>query len=84
MEMLDSVVAGAAEAAPVLIPKLADKDPFDGASRPACGALALEHAPQQLHILGEGLVGGAQFVDFTDRVHDRRMVAAAEFPANFR
>jgi hypothetical protein len=50
----------------------------EGGNRP----LGLQHPPQQLDILGERAIGGAQLLDLAHGVHDRGVVAAAEFAAD--
>lgn len=52
------------------------------ASSAACLS-GLQHAPQQLDILGDRGVRLAQFLDLSHGVHDGRVVAAAKFPADF-
>ena len=44
--------------------------------------LHLEHAAEQLDILGQRAVVLHQLIDPANRVHDRRMVAPAELPAD--
>ena len=48
------------------------------------GGSNFQHAAQQLHIFVEFDVRGTQFFDFFDRMHDRGVVAAAEFAPNLR
>ena len=44
--------------------------------------LAFEHPAQEVDVLGEAGVDRTQFLDLLHRVHDRRVVAAAEFTAD--
>src|SRR5215469_16940819 len=56
----------------------ASAPPFAGARS------TLEHPPQQLDILRQRGIGALQLVDLADCMHDRRVVAAAKFPADLR
>src|SRR5690625_2113151 len=42
-----------------------------------------DHATQQVEIFREGVIRRLQFLDSPHRVHHRRVVAAAELPADF-
>src|SRR3546814_3842050 len=43
----------------------------------------LQHAAQQLDVLGKARVGGFELLHLAHRVHDRGVVAAAELAADF-
>jgi len=43
----------------------------------------LQHPAQQLHILSKCAVTESEFLDLANRMHDRGVIAATEFSANF-
>ena len=43
----------------------------------------LVESPTPLNILAKAVISGLQFFDFAHRMHDRRVIATAKFPADF-
>src|SRR5208283_5755869 len=57
---------------------------FGATRRGGVGGSGLQHAAQQLDILGERAVAERELLDLAHRMHDGGMVTPTKFPADFR